>query len=176
MLAFVVSTLVLLLLVKQIKLLSRQLDDATRQAASENARQRKQATIEFIAATFDKLHEFYNSIPAPGSPKQVEFAGRAMERDTLEYLTLRDYLHYLEDLCVGVNMGILDREAIDRSMGARIQAAWRLYEHWILCERDHLQRIVYDELEACAKDLAALDHADPRPSYIRYYQPGEHAT
>ena len=95
-----------------------------------------------------------------------------MKRDSLEFLTLRDYLYYLENLCVGVNMGILDREVIDRSMGAYIQGAWRLYESWILRERENLQRIVYDELEACAKELAALDQADPRPSYIRYYRPG----
>lgn len=175
-LAFTVSFVVLLLLIKQIKLLSRQLDNATKQAASENERQRKQATMEFIAATISKIDEFYNSVPPPGSPNQAEFAQKAMKRDSLEFLTLRNYLHYLEDLCVGVNMRILDQEVIDRSMGAHIQGAWRLYESWILRERDSLQRIVYDELEACAKELAALDHADPRPSYIKYHRPGQHAS
>lgn len=165
-LAFIVSTVVLLLLVKQIKLLSQQVNDAAKQAQSENERQRKQATMDFVSATLSKLQELFNSLPASGSPQEPVFLRKAMVRDSLEFLALRNYLNYLEDLCIGVNMEIIDQEVIRRSMGARIRNAWRLYESWIVQEREILQRPVFDELEACARVFTALIEAKKSSSHV----------
>ena len=169
-LALVVSTIVLVFLAKQISLLSRQVEDATKQADGENERQRKQATMNFMSITVGKLQDLYRSVPSSGSPRQPEFAEKAMERDSAEFLALRDYLHFMEDLCVGVNMDILDREVVRRSLGGRITSAWELYEKWIVRERDELKRPIYDELEDCAKELRELDLVDPRPAYVVYRQ------
>jgi hypothetical protein len=163
-LALVVSTVVLILLVKQLRLLSQQVSDArqaidfaTAQAEIESQRRRRQATMEFISSTMSKLQDFYQRVPASGSGKHEGFLASAMVRDSEEFSSLRDYLNYLEDLSVGVNMEIFDGQVVYRSIGGRIKRAWRAYEQWVIVERRVVAPSLYTELESCATEFFRLD-------------------
>ncbi|QBS45132.1 hypothetical protein DMB37_38680 [Nocardia sp. CS682] len=163
--ALVLNTAVFGLLIWQLKLLRRQvadssrsLDLATSEAAAENVRQRKQTTLDFIGTTIEKQHDLFGRLKT-----DAQFMEKASDRDTVEYLVVRDYLSYLEDLSVGVNMEVFDREVVDRSIGGRIIRVWfELYGDWIQRERTDLDSDrLYEEVEALAKSLkASRDAAD----------------
>ena len=147
------------LLYWQLRLLGRQVTDsreslelATNEAAMAHTRARQQATLDFIASTIEKQHDLFGRLR-----NDPQFLDKAHDRDTHEYLILRDYLSYLEDLSVGVNMSIFDKEVVDRSIGGRIiRARFGPYAEWIEWERRELDSPrLYEELEYLAKELSA---------------------
>ena len=151
-----VGTVGLVFVAMQIKFLAQQLQDAATQADQENTRQRQHASMDFTAATIGKLQELYGQVPISGSAYHQEFLAKALERESSEFVALRDYLNYLEDLCVGVNMSIFDKNVVYRASGSRITNTWQLYEKWILQERTELQRPrLFAEIEECALSFSS---------------------
>lgn len=175
----VLNTAVFGLLIWQLKLLRRQVTDssrsldlATREAAAENIRQRKQTTLDFIGTTIEKQHDLFGRLKT-----DAQFMEKASNRDTVEYLVVRDYLSYLEDLSVGVNMEVFDREVVDRSIGGRIIRVWfELYGDWIQRERaDLASERLYEEVETLAKSLKASRDGAAMPQ-VPDEQTPDHAT
>lgn len=163
-LALPVSTVVLILLIQQIRLLARQVDDArqainssTLETEQENKRKRERATIQFIAATMAKLDETYDQVPASGSDAIAAFIDKAAVRESAEFRALRNYLNYIEDLSVGINLGVFDPEILNRTIGPRMLRAWDAYEAWILKERNDLGfPSLFSDLENCSKVIREL--------------------
>ncbi len=157
----ILSTVVLLLLFQQIRLLSRQVKDSKRaldhsvsQAGEENIRLKQRATMDFLAGTMSKLQEVYNDMPPAGSPNQDAYSVAAQVRDSAEFVSVRNYLNYLEDLSVAVNMQIFDSEVVYRVVGGRMYRAWQNYVNWIMKERELLSSPgIYCELEICVEEV-----------------------
>lgn len=171
--SLVVSTAVFVLLIKQLRLLSQQVTDArhaiefsTAQSEAESLRQARQATMDFMAGTISKLQELSGKIPPAGSSRQSAFLHDAMVRDSTSFLAVRDYLNYLEDVCVGTNMRIFDADVVRRSMGGRLRRAWVAYEPWILEERRIVHSRVFVDLEACVREFNRVEPYSGRESVI----------
>jgi Domain of unknown function (DUF4760) len=169
-LGLVVSSVVLILLLWQLRLLAQQVEDSrkaldfsTAEAEAENERRRQRATMEFIATTMTKLEENYDLVPASGSPLVTEFVDKAMIKDSPEFRALRNYLNYFEDVSVGINLGIFDFEVVNRTAGGRIMRTWEYYKPWILVEREAISPALYSDIEACAAKIRAARQAELVP-------------
>jgi hypothetical protein len=160
-LGLIVSTVVLLLLLGQLRLLAQQVKDSrealdlsTAEAEAENRRRRQRATVEFIAATLAKLEDNYDRVPAAGSERLADFLNEARIRDSSDFRALRNYLNNLQSLAVGVNLEIFDIDVVSRTVGGRIVRTWNYYEGWILEERKVIQAPkLFRDLELCAATI-----------------------
>ena len=160
-LGLIISTVVLVLLLLQLRLLARQvadsreaLDLSTKESEAENRRRQQRATIDFIAYTIAKSQEMYDLIPVAGSRLVDQFRESAVVRDSPAFRALRNYLNYFESISVAVNLEIFDIEVVNRSIGGRIVRTWDLYEDWILSERVSLATPAIDnDFERCAATL-----------------------
>lgn len=93
-------------------------------------------------------------LPPAGSAQLSDFAERAMRSDSREFLAVRNYLNFLEDLCSGVTLNVFDEQVIFRSIGGRLSRAWHTFNTWIMAEREKLDQVLFEELEAT---VAAYD-------------------
>jgi ABC-type anion transport system duplicated permease subunit len=117
----IISTVVLVFLLQQVRLLARQVEDsrlatelAAAESETENVRRKQRATMEFLAATLSKIQDVYDMLPPAGSAQLTDFVERAMLSDSREFLAVRNYLNFLEDLCSGVTLDVFDKQVIFR--------------------------------------------------------------
>ncbi|HEX8304309.1 MAG TPA: DUF4760 domain-containing protein [Jatrophihabitans sp.] len=150
-LALLVSFVVLVLLIWQLRLLNRQVKDAANQAKERHQESQKRETLAFIADTMIRFHELLDTVPS-AEPALQKLVAKAIDRPrSSEYRLLRRYVNYLEDISAGVNVGAFDPEAVYHLIGTRIIRAWKFGEEWIRVEqrRDNNEEL-YGELEKCA--------------------------
>lgn len=141
-------------LARQVEDARTALDFSTAESEAENRCRRERATIEFIAATMAKLDETYDLVPASGSGLVTEFLSKASVSDSSEFRALRNYIDYLEDLAVGVNLGLFDLRVVGRTIGPRMVRAWKSYVHWIERKRVALSfPALYSDLEVCVETI-----------------------
>ncbi|MRH88340.1 DUF4760 domain-containing protein [Nocardia sp. SYP-A9097] len=128
------------------------IDRATKETIDENIRQRQRSTLDFIGTTIERQHALYTKINS-----DPNFLSKASDHDRQEFMDLRSYLGYLENIAAGVNMGIFDRDVVDRTVGNRLIRAWERYGDWIQDVRrlQHNGRL-YEELESLVKKLPPL--------------------
>ncbi|MFG1797787.1 DUF4760 domain-containing protein [Nocardia sp. NPDC049149] len=131
------------------------LDRATKETVDENIRQRQRATLDFIGTTIERQHALYTKINSDSG-----FLSKASDHDRQEFLDLRSYLGYLENIAAGVNMDIFDQDVVDRTVGNRLIRAWERYGEWIRHARlfQNDERL-YEELENLVKRLPPLARA-----------------
>lgn len=123
-------------------------------AEAENNRRRERATMDFIAATMAKLDETYDQVPPSGSEEIARFLKKASVNGSSQFNALRNYLNYLEDLAVGVNLGLFDLEILSRTIGPRMIRAWESYSPWIERERVSLKFPgLCSDLEQCVATI-----------------------
>lgn len=152
-LALLVSTVVLLLLIRQLRLLRKQVTDASMQAEEQHQRSQRRETLAFIADTMIRFHELLDTVPS-AEPGFKDLVAKAMNTKSKEHKLLRKYINYLEDLSAGVNVGAFDLQAVDHVIGTRIMRAWSFGENWIRAEQQRDDNPgLYTELEQCANRL-----------------------
>ncbi|WP_157110719.1 DUF4760 domain-containing protein [Nocardia anaemiae] len=96
------------------------LDRGTQEIIAENIRQRQRATLDFIGTTIERQHALYTRINA-----DPDFLTKASNPELEEFMALRSYLGYLENIAAGVNMSIFDQVVVDRTVGSRLVRATR---------------------------------------------------
>ncbi|GAA1018414.1 hypothetical protein Aple_074220 [Acrocarpospora pleiomorpha] len=160
--SLIVSASVMGLLIWQLRLLRRQVDDArtsldisTSQAASENLRVRQSETLKFVATTLPEQNNLLNDVPQHESDvRYTGFLESALVPDSDNFHKLRRLMSYYEMLSAAVNMDVFDYAIIDRTMGARVKRTHRMYKPWVKAERIRLNRVrLYEELEMLATRL-----------------------
>ncbi|WP_162140639.1 DUF4760 domain-containing protein [Nocardia cyriacigeorgica] len=129
---------------------------ATQEAIEENQRQCRRHTLEFIGNTIARQYDLYSKVHADDG-----FLERAMVPNSEEYMGLRSYLGYLENIAAGVNMGIFDEKVVDHTAGARLIKAWDQYSEWVEAVRKTQgNRRMYEELEILVRRLPPLNPPD----------------
>ncbi|WP_280417804.1 DUF4760 domain-containing protein [Nocardia carnea] len=126
---------------------------ATEEAIEENRRQCRRYTLEFIGNTIARQYDLYSKVHADDG-----FLERAKVPNSEEYMGLRSYLGYLENIAAGVNMGIFDQEVVDHTAGARLIKAWEQYSGWVEAVREAQgNKRMYEELEVLVRRLPPLN-------------------
>ena len=106
--------------------------------------------MDFIAATMAKLDETCDQVPPSGNEEVAKFLLKASVNGSPEFKALRNYLNYLEDLAVGVNLELFDLPILSRTIGPRMVRAWESYSPWIKEERRSLKfPKLCSDLEVC---------------------------
>ncbi|MGS2809296.1 DUF4760 domain-containing protein [Nocardia sp. MW-W600-9] len=161
-----VGTLILAVcgLIYQVRVFAHQANESrlaversTDEAVEENRRQCRRATLDFIASTIEHQHALYRRIH--GDP---DFRSKAIHEGQQEYMDLRSYLGYLENIAAGVRMGIFDKEVVDRTIGSRLINAWRDNHDWVAALRNAKgNHRLFEELQLLVEALPKLgDHLD----------------
>jgi hypothetical protein len=140
-----------------------QLRAAAKATRRDHDRRRRQATIEWFAATLDRRSEFGERLPPDRDPEAIgrhlkKVKGRA-DPDIIGYLNV------YEMLATAVNMGIHDLEVIHRISGRRVIVMYEAYLPWIEHRRLVMGSRVYDELETLVVSL--IDRREQVPSTAR---------
>ncbi|MFF0492511.1 DUF4760 domain-containing protein [Nocardia sp. NPDC004068] len=136
----------------QVKESHSALNRGTQEAIEENIRQRQRATLDFIGTTIERQHALYTRINA-----DPDFLTKASDHTRKEFMDLRSYLGYLENIAAGVNLGIFDQTVVDRTVGSRLVRAWERYGVWIQETREFQDnRRLFEELEHLAEKLPAI--------------------
>jgi hypothetical protein len=152
--ALAINFALFLTVILQLRALRQQIKSADSATKADHARRKKQATIEFYAATLEKRSALRSTLPSDRDGEAIaQFLIDAAEskrraRDISEYLGL------FELLASGVNTGVFDRKVIARMAGGRIRAMVENYRPWIERQRTLLDApLLYVELEALAEFL-----------------------
>jgi hypothetical protein len=152
-LGLLVSIIVLVLLVRQLRLLTKQVNDAAKDAAERHIRSQRRETFAFIGSTMPRFHELLEKVPL-GEDAYRRLVADAMRLHSRKHRLVRRYLNYLEDLSAGVNTGAFDRSAVYHTVGVRIIRAQELSKQWVAEERKHDDnQELFTELEQCAKHM-----------------------
>ncbi|WP_280400779.1 DUF4760 domain-containing protein [Nocardia carnea] len=131
-------------------------DRATQEAIEENRRQCRRYTLEFIGNTIARQYDLYSKVHGDDG-----FLERAKVPNSEEYMGLRSYLGYLENIAAGVNMGIFDEQVVDHTAGARLIKAWEQYSGWVEAVRKAQgNKRMYEELEILVRRLPPLNPPD----------------
>ncbi|GLQ27265.1 DUF4760 domain-containing protein [Sulfitobacter pacificus] len=95
---------------------------------------RNQRKLENCRATFSALHQLTENVSEAGGKVYAHYAegGYSFEHSSKEQeLNLLRYLDYLEDIAVGVNMGVYDIDIVNRVMGTQIIMASVRFDYFI---------------------------------------------
>ncbi|MEV4333509.1 DUF4760 domain-containing protein [Streptomyces sp. NPDC049597] len=127
----------------------------SRATTLDHDRRRKQATVEYLAATMDRRKELRDEgIPDERDPAAVSaLIGRMDAGDRTATRLVYSYLTIYNHLGVGARSDAFDLRVIDQAWGGSVIAIWEGYRPWI--ERQRRARCeprLYEDLE----HLAAL--------------------
>jgi hypothetical protein len=101
-----VNTTALVFLLAQIRLLGLQIRDAKNAFVSEQERVRKQATIEYLAATSELRRSMSGKVPPQGNLDKVEHFIDEFATDPQKRLDLHTLLNYYEEFAAAVNRSV----------------------------------------------------------------------
>jgi hypothetical protein len=143
-----VNVIVFIVFVVQLRLLVRQLKQASSTTALDHDRRRQQATLEFIAQTLERRAEMRATLPNDRDGVAVrKMLARVSKGDRETAKIVGEYLSLHELLATGVRMGIFDFDVLERVAG-RILAMFANYEPWIREQRIELDNPrLYEDLE-----------------------------
>lgn len=152
-----INGVVVIFLVIQLRLLRDQVNQAKDAFVSEQARARKQSTLEFMANTVARRHELAGLIPPEEEREEVQELLNTFPKDSRVRRNLYDYLNYYEMLATGVNTNVLDIGVVNRNSGGTIIRIYRTYAQLIRAVRRELNRpTMYEELETLVLELGRL--------------------
>jgi hypothetical protein len=123
-----VNVIVLFFLVVQIALLRKQVDLAKGAFLDEQVRSKKQATLDFMAATLDRRHALHAMVPDETDHVAVTDFLTSIEQSVTPPRFLFDYLNYYELIASGVNDGTLDIDIVVRASGSTIRRIASTYQ------------------------------------------------
>lgn len=129
---------------------------ANAEAASENERRARQATLDYYYNTFVVRQELVRKLPSHTEPDEVNAAiAKALSGDYPDLRAdIKAYLGYFETLSGGVNLGIYDIATIDRLTGSRIINTFNRWRPYVDAVRDQTgSASLYAEFEALADEL-----------------------
>ena len=140
----------------QLRLLRRQVQQADDATARDHDRRKKQATIDFWAATQDRRLALAIQLPLDRDVKEIKkFLKEAGQGDNEKVRTLADFLGLYEMLATGINADVFDFELFAVMAGPRITSVVDNYGDWIQERRDERKDpLLYDELTHLASRLA----------------------
>jgi hypothetical protein len=144
----VLNGVVFIVFVVQLRLLVRQLKQASDTTALDHDRRRQQATLEFIAQTLERRAEMREMLPNDRDGAAIrKLLTRVSKGDPATAKLVSEYLSLHELLATGVRMGIFDFVVLERVAG-RILAMYANYEPWIKNQRTALSNPrLYEDLE-----------------------------
>ncbi len=161
----------IVLVVYQLRLLQRQVDDARRsldlstkqaivaseQAAEEYRRVRQSETLSWMATTLPQEHELQNHAPILDSdPRYPAFLEAALVPDSIDFHKLRRLFSLYERFATAVNMNVFDYTLMQRTSGSRVRHLMQMYSPWVAAERERVGRpTLYIELETLAERLSS---------------------
>ena len=163
----------------QVKLLRAQIADARKVFESEQQRNRRQSSLEFISATMERRAALQNAIPAGSN---IERVGQFLEKlksgsdDSALRRDLSRFLAYYEAVAVGVNTGVFDIEIIDRAWGSVIIRTFAGYRDYVYDRRAsrhqprlyaEFEHLVNALLERRGEHLADYIRSTPHPVTAR---------
>ncbi len=142
----------------QLRELRRQIKGSSEADKRDHERRRKQATIEFYAATLERRnalrHELAEDRDSEAITRVTEKL-REQGKSAPEWHSVVEYLNLWETLATGVNSDVLDYSTISRLSGQRVISIVRNYWSWIDWRRSELASpSVYSELETLATRIA----------------------
>ncbi len=126
---------------------------------ADHERQKKQATIEFVASLRSEqtdaremlLKHLGNDVISTDKALELRKGDKAGEETAVTIVrTIRFYLNGLEYMAVGVNAGVYDRELVRRLMGYSLKKTWSRYGDYIGAVRNEGNENTYRELERLA--------------------------
>jgi hypothetical protein len=153
--AVVVNVVLFVMVVLQLRAVQRQVKDSESQAFLDNQRRKKQATIDFWAATQDRRLKLSDDLPLDSDQEAIAtFLTSIGQGDSDKSRTLTAFLGLYELLAAGINSDVLDLVLFARIAGPRIISVTKGYGAWI-DERRTLRndRLLYDELTTLSDTL-----------------------
>jgi len=158
-----VSVVVFVVFVVQLRLLVRQLKQASKADALDHDRRRQQATLEFVAQTLERRAAMRASLPNDRNGDAIRKMLRRVGKGDEEMGKLvSEYLSLYELLASGVRMGIFDFYVLERVAG-RILAMYKNYEPWVKQQRKQQQNPrLYEDLEWFVTRV--IEHRSPLPA------------
>lgn len=154
--AVLVNIVLFVVVVQQLGTVKEQIQLTERIAEEAENRARRQATVDFYAATHSRRMEFLRLFNEHGMTSPQEVCNAAME-DSKVRNQLIDYLNYYEFLAVGVHTATYDFETIRRLASGRIRKIsedYRPYIEWARSRPKGSPRL-FAELEELAEELRA---------------------
>jgi hypothetical protein len=132
---------------------------------TEQARLKRQSTLEFIATTMERVYDLGGAMPQSGDiPATMAFIEKA--RSSPETMRIfQVYFNYHESLAAGSNCGIFDIEVIYRVRGTTIIRMAELYHDFVeelRAASNHPER--YREIDKLAKRLLEYEKGSGRPT------------
>jgi hypothetical protein len=153
---FTVSVVALIFLAWQLVLLRVQIKQAKDAFVTEQARVRRQSTLEFIATTLERRQALGRDVPSELDKTAVAKFLEEAKADRRVHRRLDDYLNYFEMVATGVNNEIFDIDVIDRASGTIIVRVEETYRDFV---RDVREReaapTIWKETQALATAIRA---------------------
>lgn len=121
----------------------------------DNARRKKQATIDFWSVTLDRRLKLADKLPLDTDLAGIaEFVATLGQADSGKLRALTEFLGLYELLAVGINTEVLDLELFARIAGPRITSVAEGYGEWIRERRTLVNHpLLYDELTTLSGTL-----------------------
>jgi hypothetical protein len=136
----------------QLRVLGKQVDQASTATNRDHERRRKQATIDFYASTLQKRAELRTTLPYDRDSAGILVLIEQASVDDKLGKMITEYLNLFELLAAGVNTDVFDFSVVERVAGGRIMAIARNYSPWIEWRRKLLENPrLYLELELLAE-------------------------
>ncbi|WP_433221418.1 DUF4760 domain-containing protein [Dactylosporangium sp. CS-047395] len=152
--ALIVNIVFLALLVKQLRLLQRQINDASEAFATEQLRVKRQSTLEHLAATMEHRRLVSSEVPSDTDIQAVKQFTRDADSNSPRGRLLRNYLNFYEDLAAGINAEVFDIEVVARTSGTIIVRVFDAYKDFIDRVRQATgHNLAYVEMEYLAQAL-----------------------
>lgn len=145
-----------------------QLRQFQRATADDHRRARKEATVDFLMATFSNARELRAlGLPELLSDDVRRYADKPLDMNDERNRLIRHFLNEFESLGTGLHLDVYDAEVVYTLRNATIVRAWGLYEPWIRARREFLrQPELYAELERMSmrmQEMRAERGAEPIP-------------
>jgi hypothetical protein len=153
--AFAGVLVALVAFVVELRLLRRQVAQATKSTKLDHERRRMQATIEFYETTLNKRAELRAYLPYDrDAPAVAALIARVLHEDDQAGKAITEYLSLFELLAAGVRTGVFDHDVIKRIAGGRIVAITANYRPWIEARRKlYRNPALYQEIEWLAQSF-----------------------
>ena len=153
-----VNTVLLVAFALQLRLMRIQLRQSSDATERDHQQRRRQATLEFVTATFDRSQRLVErGLPALFKDEVELFADAPAALDDPRNDVIREYLNGFEAFATGVNLGLYDLEVVNHLRGTVIVRTMVLYRSWIEARRVLNQNPnQYRELETLSE--AIVEH------------------
>jgi Domain of unknown function (DUF4760) len=147
----VTGVVLLIFVVIQLRLLSKQLEETRQQFANEQKRLKQISTLENMNETTQYRHQLSRQMPLEYDSDAVKRFIESAKSNLEDRQLLGSYLNYYENLAAGINIGVYDLDIVDRTVGSLMLRVFDRYEPYIrYVRKKDAAPAAYAELEAYA--------------------------